>query len=495
MTTIEQSTAIEHVDVLVVGAGISGIGAAYHLQERFPDRSFRVLDALPAKGGTWWTHRYPGARSDSDLFTFGYRFKPWRGPSIATAAEILAYLDEVVEENKLGSTISYEHKVTAAQWSSSEARWTVDVTDVATGAESRLTTDFLWMCPGYYKHDQGYTPQWPGIEDYQGVVVHPQTWPEDLDHTGKRVVVIGSGATAATLIPAIAKTAKHVTMLQRSPTFFYARPKTHELATTLRGLDTPEEWTHEILRRAYITEMNELTRMSFEEPEELRTFLIESMRPLLPEGMDIDKHFNPTYRPWQQRIAVLPDGDMFDALKDGSASVVTDTIETFTRDGIKLSSGETLEADIVVTATGFDLSVFGDIAFAVDGKPVDFADTVTWRGMMFTGVPNLVYVFGYFRHSWTLRADMISDVVCRLFGEMSTHGARTVVPALRPEDGDMTLGPWVDPANFNPGYLARSMQLMPKQGDREPWLGLQEHAVEKDDLPGADLDDGSLVYR
>ncbi len=283
-------------------------------------------------------------------------------------------------------------------------------------------------------------------------------------------------------------------MLQRSPTFFFARPKTHELATTLRALDTPEEWTHEILRRAYITEMNELTRMSFEQPDDLRTFLIESMRPLLPEDMDIDKHFNPTYRPWQQRIAVLPDGDMFDALRNGSASVVTDTIETFTEDGIQLASGEKLEADIVVTATGFDLAVFGDIAFAVDQKPVDFADTVTYRGMMFTGLPNLVYVFGYFRHSWTLRADLISDFVCRLFDHMAEQGATVVTPTLPEAEADMKLSPWVDPANFNPGYLARSMDLMPKQGDHEPWIGLQEHAVEKDDLPAADLADEALVY-
>ncbi len=485
----------EHVDVLIVGAGISGIGAAYHLKERFPDRSFTVLDALPEKGGTWWTHRYPGARSDSDLFTFGYRFKPWRGPSIATSGEILAYLDEVVEENGLTPKIHYQHRVTAANWSSADKRWTVNVTDTSSGTESRLTTDFLWMCPGYYRHDQGYTPEWPGLDQFAGRVVHPQTWPEDLDYTGKQVVVIGSGATAATLIPAIASKAKHVTMLQRSPTFFYARPKTHELATTLRALDTPEEWTHEILRRAYITEMNELTRMSFEEPEDLRTFLIESMRPLLPEDIDIDKHFNPTYRPWQQRIAVLPDGDMFDALKNGSASVVTDTIETFTEGGIRLASGEELEADIVVTATGFDLAVFGDIAFAVDQQPVDFADTVTYRGMMFTGLPNLVYVFGYFRHSWTLRADLISDFVCRLFDHMAASGATVVTPTLPEAEADMKLGPWVDPANFNPGYLARSIDLMPKQGDHEPWLGLQEHSVEKDDLPAADLDDGALVYR
>ena len=486
---------VEHVDVLIVGAGISGIGAAYHLREQFPGKSLVVLDALESHGGTWWTHRYPGVRSDSDLFTFGYRFKPWRGPSIATSAEILHYLDEVIAENGLDAHIRHQHRVTSARWSTDDRRWTVQVTRRDTEEQLVLTTDFLWMCQGYYRHDQGYTPEWPGTEEFRGRVVHPQKWPADLDLTGRRVVVIGSGATAATLIPAIAETAAHVTMLQRSPTFFFARPKTHELATTLRALDIPEAWTHEILRRTYIAELNELTRISAESPDDARTFLIESMRPQLPPDTDIDKHFNPTYRPWQQRIAVLPDGDMFTAMREGKASVVTDTIETFTEKGIRLTSGAELEADVVVTATGFDLSVFGDIAFAVDDQPVDWAQTVTYRGLMFTGLPNLAYVFGYFRHSWTLRADLISDFVCRLLQHMGEKGATTVIPTLRPEDADMPLGPWVDPENFNPGYLARSMHLMPKQGDRDPWMHLHEYAEEREMLPAADLDDGALAYR
>jgi cation diffusion facilitator CzcD-associated flavoprotein CzcO len=486
---------VQHVDVLIVGAGISGIGAAYHLREQFPGRSLVVLDALPSHGGTWWTHRYPGVRSDSDLFTFGYRFKPWRGPSIATSEEILHYLDEVISENGLDAHIRYQHKITSATWSTDDRRWTVDVTRTDTGEELRFTTDFLWMCQGYYKHDQGYTPEWPGFDQFQGQVVHPQQWPDDLDLTGKRVVVIGSGATAATLIPAIADTAEHVTMLQRSPTFFYARPKTHDLAITLRALDIPDDWTHEILRRAYIAELNELTRISAEQPDEARAFLIESMRPQLPPDVDIDKHFSPRYRPWQQRIAVLPDGDMFTAMRAGKATVVTDTIETFTEKGIRLNSGEELEADVVVTATGFDLSVFGNIAFRVDDEPVDFAQTITYRGLMFTGLPNLAYVFGYFRHSWTLRADLISDFVCRLLQHMEEKGATMVVPTLRPEDQGMHLRPWVDPENFNPGYLARSLHLMPKQGDHEPWQHLHEYVEERELLPAADLDDGTLVYR
>jgi monooxygenase len=484
-----------HVDVLIVGAGISGIGAAHHLQERFPERSFLVLDALDGHGGTWWTHRYPGARSDSDLFTFGYRFKPWRGPSIATSQEILSYLDEVVRENGLAERIRYRHTVTAADWSGEDRRWSVEVTRGDTGERLRFTTDFLWMCQGYYRHGQGYTPEWPGMDRYKGVVVHPQHWPEDLDCTGRRVVVIGSGATAATLVPALAATAKHVTMLQRSPTFFVARPKTHELAETLRALDVPDEWTHEIMRRAYLAQGAEITRLSFEAPDELRAFLLDQMRPLLPEGFDVEKHFNPRYRPWQQRLAVVPEGDLFAALREGTASVVTDTIGTFTETGIRLSSGEELEADVVVTATGFDLSLFGDVAFRVDGEPVDFPQRVTYRGLMITGVPNMAYVFGYFRSSWTLRADLVSDFVCRLLGHMREKGATVVVPELRPEDADMALRPWADPENFNSGYVMRSHHLLYKQGDREPWTHHHEYVEERDSLPAADLDDGSLRYR
>ncbi|SDY86621.1 Predicted flavoprotein CzcO associated with the cation diffusion facilitator CzcD [Modestobacter sp. DSM 44400] len=500
MTMTEKSRAavderVEHVDVLIVGAGISGIGAAYHLREQFPGKSFVVFDALGGHGGTWWTHRYPGVRSDSDLFTFGYRFKPWRGDSIASSEEILRYLDEVVDENGLDAHIRHQHRVTAASWSTDDRRWTVDVTRGDTGEQLRFTTGFLWMCQGYYRHAEGYTPEWPGLDSFQGQVVHPQTWPADLDLTGKQVVVIGSGATAATLIPAIAADAAHVTMLQRSPTFFLARPRTHELATTLRALDIPAEWTHEILRRAHIAELDALTRMSFETPEELRALLIEGMRAELPEGFDVDRHFNPRYRPWQQRIAMLPDGDMFAAIREGKASVATDTIAEFTGTGIRLTSGEVMEADVVVTATGFDLSVFGDIAFTVDERPVDFADTVTYRGLMFTGLPNLAYVFGYFRYSWTLRADLISDFVCRLLRHMEEKEATMVVPTLRDSDAGMQLGPWVDPENFNPGYLTRSVHLMPKQGDREPWTHLHEYYEERDLLPAAGLDDGTLVYR
>jgi cation diffusion facilitator CzcD-associated flavoprotein CzcO len=371
----------------------------------------------------------------------------------------------------------------------------VDVTRSDSGEQLRFTTDFLWMCQGYYNHTKPYQPRWEGMDRFPGLVVHPQQWPEDLDLTGKRVVVIGSGSTAATLIPAIAQQAAHVTMLQRSPSYFLAPPLTHELAITLRQLDIPEEWTHEILRRAYTAQFGELARLAHEAPDELHTFLMESMKPLLPEGFDIDRHFTPRYRPWQQRIAIVPEGDLFAALREGKASIVTDTIDTFTEKGIRVSSGEELEADVVVTATGFNLSVLGDVAFSVDGEVVDFPGRVTWRGIMITGIPNMAYVFGYFRHSWTLRVDLVSDLVVRLMETMQLKDATMVVPTLRDEDAGMQVRPWSDPEDFNAGYVMRSQHVLFKQGDREPWIHMLEHGPEMEILPKVDLDDGSLVYR
>ncbi len=493
--TKDSLLAVEHFDVLIVGAGISGIGAAYHLGEHFSDKTYVVLDSLDAFGGTWWTHKYPGVRSDSDLFTFGYRFKPWKGSPIATAGQILDYLGQVIDENDLAPHIRYSHRVDRAAWSTDDRLWTVDVTRVDTGEQLRFQAGFLWMCQGYYRHDRGYTPEWEGMDRFKGRIVHPQVWPEDLDLTDQRVVVIGSGATAATLIPNIADNCAHVTMLQRSPTFFFVRPNSNELADMLRELDIPDEWTHEIVRRKILQDQDAVTKMSFESPDFLRQFLIDTIRPLLPQGFDVDKHFNPAYRPWQQRIAVLPEGDLFTAVREGKVSVVTDQIDAFTETGIRLASGETLEADVVITATGFDLSVLGGIEFSVDGRSVDFADTVTYRGIMFTGVPNLAYVFGYFRASWTLRADLVSDFVCRLLATMTDKGTTMVVPTLRDVDTDMAIGPWVDPENFNPGYLTRSMHLMPKQGSHDPWRLLHDYNVEKESLPSADQDDGSLVFK
>jgi len=497
-TATDDSPVLEHFDVLIVGAGISGIGAGYHLQDQCPDTSFVILEKFESFGGTWLTHTYPGIRSDSDLYTFGYRFKPWIGPPIATADKILAYMGEVIDDNDLDRRLRYNHVISTAEWSSDDKLWTLHGTrtDPATGATTPVTftTDFLWMCQGYYRHEEGYTPDWPGMDDYRGRIVHPQTWPNDIELAGKQVVVIGSGATAATLVPAIAGDCEHVTMLQRSPTYFISRPNVNEVADMLRELEIPEEWTHEIVRRKALKDQALVTQLSFEEPEWVRTQLLDAVRAELPEGYDVDTHFTPTYRPWQQRLAMVPDGYLFKGISAGLASVVTDEIDTFNETGIRLTSGRQLDADIIVTATGFDLSVLGDIAFTVDGEPVNFADTVTYRGMMFTGVPNMAWVFGYFRASWTLRADLISDFVCRLLHHMDEIGARQVTPRLRAEDADMQLGSWIDPDNFNPGYLMRSQHLMPKRGDKPEWQHTQDYWTEKESLPAVDLDDGCLIF-
>ncbi|MCL4240956.1 MAG: NAD(P)/FAD-dependent oxidoreductase [Dehalococcoidia bacterium] len=484
----------EHFDVLVVGAGISGVGAAYHLTHQRPGTSFVVLEALESFGGTWWTHKYPGIRSDSDLYTFGYRFKPWTGTPIATAEEILKYMGEVISENDLGRHIRYKHRIESATWSSEDNRWTIEATRTDTGETCRFTANFLWMCQGYYRHSEGYTPEWPGMDRYTGQIVHPQSWPQDLDYTGKNVVVIGSGATAATLIPAIANECGHVTMLQRSPTYFIPGRNANDLADTLRELQVDEAWIHEIVRRKILFDQAKFTQRSFEEPEAVKRELLGMVRAYLGPDYDVETHFTPRYRPWRQRIAFVPDGDIFQGIRAGKASVVTDEIESFTERGILLKSGEELQADIVVTATGFNMNVLGDINFAIDGTPLVFSDTVTYRGMMFTGVPNLLWVFGYFRASWTLRADLLADFVCRLLAHMEKRSAKRVDVALRPEDRDMELLPWIDPENFNPGYLMRAMDLLPKRGTKPEWQHSQDYWREKDELPAIDLDGPEFVY-
>lgn len=484
----------EHFDVLIVGAGISGVGGAYHLTQQCPDKSFVVLEALESFGGTWRMHKYPGIRSDSDLYTFGYRFKPWIGPPIATAGEILKYMGEVIEENDLAKHIRYQHRILTASWSSTENLWTIQAQRTDTGEALTFTCNFLWMCQGYYRHSEGYTPEWPGMKDFKGRIVHPQTWPEDLDYKGKKVVVIGSGATTATIVPAMANDCEHITVLQRSPTYFVPGINQNELANMLRSLEVPEEWVHEIVRRKILHDFRELTRRSFEEPEKMREELLAGVRAFLGPDYDVDKHFTPTYRPWQQRIAFVPDGDLFKGIKAGKASMVTDHIDRFTEKGILLKSGQELEADIIVTATGFNLSAFGDIEFAVDGKPVKLADTVTYHGMMFTGLPNLLWVFGYFRASWTLRADLLSDFVCRLLKHMDAKGVSKVTVALRPEDKDMPLLPWIDEENFNPGYLKRGMHLLPKRGTKPEWQHTQDYWAEREAIPAIDLDDAAFVY-
>lgn len=483
----------EHFDVLIVGAGISGIGGAYHLTHQRPEKSFVVLDSLESFGGTWLTHKYPGIRSDSDLYTFGYRFKPWTTAPVATAEEILKYLGEVIAENDLGRHLRYRHKVVSASWSSRDALWTIDVTRTDTGETLGFTAKFLWMCQGYYRHEKGYTPDWKDVDLFRGTLVHAQTWPEDLDYRDKNVLVIGSGATTATVVPAIAAETRHTTVLQRSPTYFYPGPNRHELADTLRELDIDETWIHEIVRRKILHDQQVLTKLCIDQPEFAREQLLNGVRAYLPEET-VREHFTPKYRPWQQRLAFVPDGDLFKGIQAGKASMVTDEIDRFTEKGVLLQSGRELEADIVIAATGFDICVLGDVAFAVDGRPIDFHDTITYRGMMFTGVPNMLWIFGYFRASWTLRVDLLADFVCRLLKHMDDKGARKVEVALRPEDADMPIADWIDPNNFNPGYLMRALHALPRRGDKPEWQHTQDYWAERVAIPAIDLDGPEFRY-
>lgn len=496
LTDINQEAQAQsaHFDVLIVGAGISGIDAAYHLQQNCPEKSFVLLENQDDFGGTWRTHKFPGIRSDSDLYTFGYKWKPWSGPPIATAEEILAYLDDVLDEQDIRRHIRYRHQVETATWSSDEKQWTLSVLCKETGGVKTFTGNFLWMCQGYYRHTEGYIPDFPGMADFSGPIVHPQNWPDDLDYKDKDVVVIGSGATAATIVPAIAGKCASVTMLQRSPTYFFARPNRHEVADMLRELDVPEEWVHEIVRRKILQEQQTITRRSFEDSDGLRGELLAGARMHLGDDFDIDKHFTPSYRPWHQRLALIPDGDLFKALRAGTANVVTDHIERFTKTGILLKSGEELPADIIVSATGFNLSALGDIAFTIDNQPLDFSACWGHRGILFSGVPNMAWVFGYLRTSWTMRADLVSEFVCRLLNHMAEKGVASVTPQLRGDEKDMTPRPFIEEENFNAGYLMRMMHIMPKQGDRAPWIFSQDYYTEKDEIPAADLEDGTLIY-
>ena len=485
----------EHFDVLIVGAGISGVGGAVHLQQQCPDKRFVILETQGSFGGTWLTHKYPGIRSDSDLYTFGYRFKPWSGKPIATAEAIREYMEEVIEENHLAGHIRYHHRVERASWDSDSALWTLEVRNSVDGSLRTFTGRFLWMCQGYYRHEKGYTPEWPGMENFKGDIVHPQEWKEDYDYTGKRVVVIGSGATAATVVPAMADKAAHVTMLQRSPTYFAPGENRNELADSLRELEIPEEWVHEIVRRRILKDGQEITRRSFEEPEALRDELIGAAKAYLGPDYEVDKHFNPSYRPWRQRLAFIPDGDLFKGIAEGKASVVTDEIDCFTENGIKTRSGEVLEADLILTATGFNLCILGDIDFTIDGEPLRFEDSYTWLGMLYSNVPNMCWVFGYLRTSWTMRSDLIGDFVCRLLKHMDETGVQIVTPTLRSEDKAEPPAPFVDPENFNAGYLLRSMDQLPKQGPSLPWQFPQDYYRERELIPAAKLDDETLVYR
>jgi cation diffusion facilitator CzcD-associated flavoprotein CzcO len=483
----------QHFDVLIVGAGISGIGSAYHLKTQCADRSYVVLESLDSFGGTWLSHRFPGIRSDSDLYTFGYRFKPWIGPPITVAPEIRKYLGDVIAENDLAPHIRYGHKVRSAVWSSEENLWTITAEAAPHGRTVRFTANFLWMCQGYYRHEEGYTPEWPGMDSFQGVIAHPERWPQDLDYKDKRVVIIGSGATAATMAPVMGEDAASVTVLQRSPTYYIAQPNANAFHEMLKPLGLDDLVVHDIVRRKVITDFDVLTRRCLEEPEAVTQELLAGVEAYVG-AEQVAKHFTPTYRPWRQRIAVLPDGDMMEAIRAGKVGMVTDEIDRFVPEGLLLKSGEILEADIIATATGFNLNVLGDIDFVIDGKPLAFHETVTYRGMMFTGVPNMAWVFGYLRASWTLRTELIADFVCRLLNHMTETGAQRVEVGLRREEHNMPLGPWIEPDSFNAGYIMRGLAMLPQSGDKPEWRHTQDYWREKDDFPAIDLDDEVFRY-
>ena len=458
-----------HVDVLIVGAGLSGIAAACHLRTEATGVSFQILEARAASGGTWDLFRYPGVRSDSDMFTLGFPFRPWpRKESIADGAEILRYLRETATEYGLDEHIGYHRRVVRAAWSTDDARWTVTVEDTATGELSTRTCGFLYLCSGYYRYDDGYTPAWPGLEDFGGTLVHPQKWPEDLDVTGRRVVVIGSGATAVTLVPELARTAVKVTMVQRSPSYVMALPAHDPIAAVLRTV-LPARRAHAVVRWKNTRVATALYVLCRKHPERMRALLRKGVVKRLPKGYDVDTHFNPAYQPWDQRMCLVPDGDFFDAISSGKAEVVTDHVEGFTATGLRLRSGATVDADVVVSATGLNLLPLGGVELSVDGRAVQVPERVAYKGMMLDAVPNLAFTLGYTNASWTLKVDLVCSWVARLLVHMELHGHLVVTPRLPP--GPMETSPFID---MDSGYFQRSRDALPLQGDRAPWR-LRQH--------------------
>ncbi|MBS2940391.1 NAD(P)/FAD-dependent oxidoreductase [Nocardioides sp. J2M5] len=478
----------DHVDVLIVGAGLSGIGAAAHLAKDLPDASYAVLERRAASGGTWDLFRYPGVRSDSDMFTLGYRFRPWRGEqALADGASILQYVRDTAAEYGVDQHIRYGHHVTGAAWDGTTARWTV--TAEVDGEPRRITADFLWSCSGYYDYDRGHRPHLEGEERFGGTLVHPQHWPEDLDTTGKRVVVIGSGATAVTLVPALAAAgAAHVTMLQRSPTYVLPLAARDGFARAARRV-LGERRAYPLVRAKNVAASTALYQLSRRRPDVVRRLVRKANVALLPPGYDVDTHFRPTYDPWDQRLCLVPDGDLFRAISDGSASVVTDTIRTFTETGIELSSGEHLDADVVVTATGLELLLFGGAELSVDGEVVDPSDTMAYRAMMLSGVPNFAFTIGYTNASWTLKADLVAEYVVRVLRRMRAEGRRTVVPT---PDDSVGRAPLMD---FDAGYVRRAAHLLPRQGTEAPWRLKQNYPYDAVQLRRSRLDDGVLTFR
>ncbi len=483
---------VEHFDVIIVGAGLSGVGAGVHLHERCPGKSCLILEGRPSMGGTWDLFRYPGIRSDSDMHTLGYRFKPWRqAKAIADGPAILEYVKETAAEYGVDRHIRYQHLATKAAWSSEDATWSVEALRKDSGDTARFTCNLLLMCAGYYSYRHGYTPEFKDIERFKGTLIHPQQWPEDLDYKGKQVVVIGSGATAMTLVPAMAKDVGHIVMLQRSPTYVVSRPAKDVIANALRKV-LPEHWAYAITRWKNVAMQQWLYRRTRTHPKQVKAKLLDLVRKELGPNYDIKTHFTPSYNPWDQRLCLVPNSDLFAAIRSGKASVVTDQIERFTETGLVLASGKTLNADIIVTATGLNLVVLGEMQFTVDGAPVDFAQTWTYKGMMYSGVPNLVCTFGYINASWTLRADLTSEYVCRLLNHMDETGARVATPRLREIDRNMPARPWID--SFTSGYMQRMMHRFPKQGDHEPWINPQNFTRDKKMIRFGALEDGALIF-
>jgi monooxygenase len=457
-------TAPEHVDVLVIGAGLSGVAAAVHLSRQCPDRSFVVVEAREQLGGTWDLFRYPGIRSDSDMYTLGYSFRPWTGTrGIADGRSILEYVRETARELGVEDRIRYRTRVLEAQWSSDTARWTVTAEDTGTGERSTLTCGFLFSCTGYYRYDEGYTPELPGLERFAGAVVHPQHWPEDLDTSGRRVVVVGSGATAVTLVPALARSAEHVTMLQRTPSYVAPVPEHDALAGLLQGR-IPDAVASSVVRWKNVLRTMGFYQLSRRRPELLKKMVRKELARRLPPDFDIDTHFTPPYDPWDQRFCLAPDGDLFTALRAGKASVVTGVIETFTPAGVRLTTGEEVPADVVVTATGLQMLALGGVALVVDGEPVRLSETVGYKGMMISGVPNLAIAVGYTNASWTLKCELVCHYVCRLLNHMREAGNDVVVP--RWTEPELPTKPFLD---LQSGYVLRSVQDFPKQASRAPW--------------------------
>jgi monooxygenase len=481
--------SVEHFDVLIVGAGLSGIGAGHHLQANCPGKSYAILEARDCIGGTWDLFRYPGVRSDSDMYTLGYSFRPWEeAKAIADGPSILSYIRQTASDHGIDHRIRFDHRVTSAAWSTADARWTVAAQRSDTNETVHLTCDFLLMCSGYYRYDEGYTPPLPGIERFAGRVVHPQQWPDDIDYAGKRVIVIGSGATAVTLVPAMARSAAHVTMLQRSPTYIVSLPAEDQLAGTLRRV-LPARVAYQIVRWKNVLRTLLSFQLSRYRPAMMKALIRKALERRLPRGYDIDAHFKPRYDPWDQRLCLVPDGDLFEAICEGSASVVTDRIDTFTQSGIRLASGAELEADLIVTATGLNLLALGGVQLAVDGRDVELSETMSYKGMMLSGVPNMAMALGYTNASWTLKCDLTCGYVCRLLNHMDEHGYAQCVPELH--DPSVVEQPLIE---FSSSYVLRSIDQFPKQGSKTPWRLYQNYPRDIVSLKFGTIEDRAMQF-